>query len=183
MHHRFWRSVGFFFSEESVVLPRKPIKQSVELTATRRISLAVVVVALLSSCATPPRVSENRNPQSVADSLDRPYYGEASDAAKAAHINYRALMLRALRKDHAALRTLVHLSTNSHFDGAALEVHLTCLRDLLTVWGDRDFASAVGRFTREERRVWKSYYTFSDRASLLAEFPITSHLLYAPDRI
>lgn len=148
-----------------------------------RVSVAVVAVALLSSCATPQHVSESRNRQSVANSLDQPYYGEASDAAKAAHVDYRALMLRALRKDHAALRTLVHLSTNSHFDGAALEVHLTYLRELLTFWGDWDFASAVGHFSPEERRVLQRYYTFSDRASLMAEFPITSHLLYATDRI
>ena len=146
-----------------------------------RAIIAIAATVLLTSCSGARQVSESRG--SLAASLDRPYYGEASDAAKAANLDYRALMLRAVAKDPVALRTLVHLCTNPHFDGAGLEVHLQHLRDLLTLWGDRDFASAIARFTPREREVLQSHWTFSSRASLTAHFPFTARLVYATSQI
>ena len=143
----------------------------------------IVVAALLSSCAAPRVADDNQSREALADSLDRPYYSEASDAAKAAGVDYRALMLSAVKKNPAALRKLVHLCTNPHFDGAGLEVHLQFLRQLLTLWGDRDFAAAIHRFSSKERKILQGHWTFSDRRMLTKDFPLTARLIYGTDEI
>jgi hypothetical protein len=107
-----------------------------------RVLLALVVLLLVTGCVSQPR----RSAETLIASLDQPYYGEASDAGKDAGVNYRILMQRAVKRDPVALRRLIHLCTDRHFDGAALEVHAQYLRDLLELWGDAPFAGGTPRF-------------------------------------
>ena len=140
-----------------------------------RALLALVTLALVTACANQPQPS----PEALATSLDRPYYGEASDAAKAARIDYRVLMQRAIKKDLVALRRLIHLCTNRHFDGAAAEVHAQCLRDLLTLWGDVPFAAVLHDLSAAERQELRWVFSDAFYRRFPNSYPTTARVVYA----
>jgi hypothetical protein len=137
-----------------------------------RVFVAIVAVTQFMSCW----AAGDARRSALAASLDRPYYGEASDAAKAVGIDYRALMHRAVAKDPVALRKLVQLCADPHFDGAGLEVHCQYLRDLLTLWGDEPFARALSSATSKERHVLQ--WAFSGDKSFSRSHPATGRLVY-----
>jgi hypothetical protein len=138
--------------------------------------LVILIFALVTSCASTTRLSQQRD--ALAVSLDQPYYGEASDAAQAAGVDYRALMQRAARNDPIALRRLVRLCADRHFDGAAAFVHCQYIRKLLELWGDAAFSHVISDLSAEERRSLQ--WAFSDAwyHDFARSFPATSHVVY-----
>ena len=129
----------------------------------------------LASCA-PTREHTSFIPTTVAASrFADASRGEAAEAGAAAGIDYGAFLRRAAH-DKRALRRFVHLSVNRHFDGAALEIHLAHLGELLVWWGDRPFSSALAHITDDERRTLR--HTLKRQELLQRGFASTARLLY-----
>jgi hypothetical protein len=135
------------------------------------------LVALgLASCA-PARESTSFIPTNVtASRFADVSRGEAAEAGAAAGVDYGALLRRAAH-DKRALQRFVRLSVNRHFDGAALEIHLYYIRELLVWWGDQPFSLALSGITHEERRILR--HGLMRRELARRGFSSTARLLYA----
>jgi hypothetical protein len=105
--------------------------------------------------------------------------GEAVEAGAAAGLDYGALLSRAAHDTHA-LRRFVRLCTDRHFDGAALEIHLHHVRELLVWWGDRRFSTTLVAITGEERRILRD--TLRRQELLDRGFSSTARLLYPTNK-
>lgn len=140
-----------------------------------RTLLSLIAFLLVAACTNQPQ----RSGEALAAYLDQPYYAEASDAARAAGIDYRVLMQRAIKKDPVALRRLIRLCANRHFDGAAAEVHAQYLRDLLTLWGDVPFAAVIHDLSAAERQALRRVFSDAFYRRFPNSYPATARIVYA----
>jgi hypothetical protein len=62
-----------------------------------------------------------------------------------------------------------------------MEIHRSDLRDLLVLWGDRDFSATVDPLPAAERQELKS--TFSEKQLRRAHFSSTARLIYGANQI
>jgi hypothetical protein len=141
-------------------------------------ALTSFVVLVLASCATDREPTSFIPATVTAARFADATRGEAAEAGAVAGIDYGALLRRAAHNERA-LRRFVRLTTDRHFDGAALEIHLYHIGELLVWWGDQPFSAALARITSGERQMLRQMLK---RQELLQRgFASTARLLYPPN--
>ena len=145
--------------------------------------LAFVNACGLSGCASrSPKGAQPPPPAEGEIAGFRPWYstrkfyyiGEPTQEAARHGYDFREIVARSAHKDPAALRTLLDMR-ECNFDGAAGEMHMSVIAEMMLLWGDYDFSRVLASTPRQVRKKWKSSFA---EPTLRMCFPLTSDVLF-----
>lgn len=133
---------------------------------------AVRMAAVLLSVALGGCFPQSRNPV-LTSNVSSFYLNDTQHQAKAAGVDYRPTLEKALNQDAQALHTLFVLTSSGTLSGQGSDSHAAMLWTLMTQWGDRKFSEALAPETPETRRQVLLFLDYAAPSTYSKSYPLT----------
>jgi len=116
-----------------------------------------------------------KNPVLVSD-VSSFYLDDTIAQAKAAGVDYRAVLNAAISKNRKALQTLFGLTSSGVFKGQGADSHASMLWTLLAQWGDRSYSEVLASEPPITRQSVITFLDFAAAFDYSKTYPLTHRL-------
>jgi hypothetical protein len=138
---------------------------------------AVLLMLVVNGC-----FPQSRNPM-LTSNFSSFYLNDTERQAKAAGVDYRPTLEKALGKDAQALHTLFLLTSSGTLSGRGSDSHASMLWTLMVQWGDRKFSDELGRETPQTREEVLLFLDYAAACDYAKTYPRTHGLAPHSSRI